>query len=583
MGIGLENINALWASLIIEELVRNGIEYACVSPGSRSTPLTIAAARNGKLKKRICYDERGAAYHALGYARATGKPALLICTSGTAAANYYPAIVEASMDHVPMIILSADRPPELLDTGANQTIHQQGMYGKYVRWQYELPCPDENLDPRMVLSTVDQLLHRATGDNPGPVHLNNMYREPLALKTEKVDDTCVQKLTDWMVNGTSAYTDYARSVKQLDSSFVKRISELINNAKSGVIIAGRMQSTDDIAAVRKLAKHLKWPVFADILSGNRIQQENTISFYDQMLAVEEVTEELNPDVVLHFGGQFVSKRLLQFIETKTPQYYIHTAGYAERIDPVHRVTHRLNADIASVCAALKSYTSVGNAEITTLEKLSAKALLAVNEILDETHKMTEPGIARATASGLPENWGLYLASSMPIRDMDMFVKSLPDNVRIAGNRGASGIDGTVASAAGFAEGLGKPVVLMIGDLALIHDMNSLDVVKKGAQPLVMVVINNKSGGIFHFLPVSQHKKVFEPWFTTPHNYAFEPLARQFNIPYMKCETLDIFKQELSKATQNKQTIILEIATRAEENHRFHQDILERIREVIKYR
>ncbi|MGA1865063.1 MAG: 2-succinyl-5-enolpyruvyl-6-hydroxy-3-cyclohexene-1-carboxylic-acid synthase, partial [bacterium] len=264
-----ENLNILWSSLIVEELVRNKVTCFCISPGSRSASLTVSAARNVKAKPTVFYDERGAAFYALGYAKATGNPAALICTSGTAVANYYPAIIEASMDRIPLIVLTADRPPELLETGANQAIRQPDIYGEYVRWQFNLPCPDDEIPPSMVLTTIDQLVYKARRSPAGPVHLNCMFREPLAPVSKKINPGYQKKILSWQGSDTP-FTTLSKPALTPDKETINRMVEIISSARRGLLVAGRLNTKEEIEAVKRLSVRLKWPVYPDIASGLRI-------------------------------------------------------------------------------------------------------------------------------------------------------------------------------------------------------------------------------------------------------------------------------------------------------------------------
>ncbi|MDF5732085.1 MAG: 2-succinyl-5-enolpyruvyl-6-hydroxy-3-cyclohexene-1-carboxylic-acid synthase, partial [Rhizonema sp. PD38] len=281
MTLDVSNINSLWGSLIVEELIRNGVDYFVISPGSRSTPLTAAVARNSQARKVVCFDERGAAFHAIGYARATRNPVVLISTSGTAAANYYPAVIEAFTDGVPMMVLSGDRPPELRQTGANQTIQQFNLYGHYVKWQFELPCPDEKISPQMVLTTIDQAVYQTRKLPSGPVHLNCTFREPLAPTNAYIPEIYLASLTRWQEK-QKPYTQYTPSQVLPNEVSINQLAEIISQTKWGVLAVGQLKSHADIQAVSELAKKLQWPVFTDIQSGMRWESSltNIIHYFD---------------------------------------------------------------------------------------------------------------------------------------------------------------------------------------------------------------------------------------------------------------------------------------------------------------
>ncbi len=570
-------MNVLWGFLIIEELVRNRINLFCISPGSRSTPLTTAAARNKSAKTKIFFDERGAAFYTLGYARATGKPAVLICTSGTAAANYYPAVIEAAVDHVPLIVISADRPPELRQTGANQTIRQVNLFGDYPKWQFDLPCPDNNISPQMVLTTVDQLAYQAQQHPPGPVHLNCMFREPFFDDSAKSFDAFSQlqpfpRLKNWQ-QSNSPYTKYDAGTSVPEPEAFEKIAANVISEPEGVIVAGKMAYREEFESVLSLAKKLGWPVFPDVTSGLRLGNtiKPVIAYFDQLLLSETFKQRFKPKTVLHIGGQIVSKRWLQFVEKNSPENYIVVQNHPFRYDPAHIVTRRLECDIPAFCRQL-GFFSGGEEKSTLLDTLALYSEVVENTIeqfMRSNPELNEISVARLVSETITSGSGLFLASSMPVRDMDMYAVANGNPVSVAANRGASGIDGTIASAAGFVAGLNAPVTLVIGDLAFIHDLSSLSLLANTKQPLVIVLINNCGGGIFSFLPISQQEDIFEQFFCTPHSLEFQHAAKMAGLFYYQPKTIDEFIKTYQKAITKKKTTIIEVQTDRDENKRLH--------------
>ena len=567
--------NRLWAYLIVEELVRNGVDFFCVSPGSRSTPLVAAISENPKAKSLVHFDERGSAFAALGYARATGRPAVWITTSGTAVANGLPAIVEASTDSVPMLCLTADRPPELRQTGANQTIIQPNIFGDYVRWSFDLPAPDLSVDPASVLTTVDQAVYRAGRAPKGPVHLNTMFREPFLTEPE-VQDELDFGLDLWR-EGEGPYTHYSDTKPSIDSAEVELLWERLRTARPGIIVAGRLGASAQGEAVARLAETLDWPVLADISSQIRLGDlEKSVAYHDVLLADGRFWEEHKPDVVLHFGGRALSKRLEQALGSSAPGTYVVVRENPFRMDPSHQVTQSVEADIVEFCAMLSE--AVKSRPATPVDGWSAgwrEASVRVGSLIDDQlsgdENLGEPSVARLVSRHIPEDHGLVLASSMPIRDMDTFAATDGNTVPVAANRGASGIDGTVATAAGFARGLGKPVTLVIGDLALLHDLNSLAMLKD--LPVIVVAINNDGGGIFSFLPVAQEGKIFEPYFGTPHGLNFEAAAGMFGLSYEHPGTISEFLESYHSACSKNTSTLIEITTDRVANVALHKDLL----------
>ena len=341
------NLNTLWAELIVEELVRNGVDAFVISPGSRSAPLTVAAARNPKAKTVVHYDERGAAFFALGVAKALGSPCALICTSGTAVANYFPAIVEASMSYVPLIVLTADRPPELQNTGANQTIDQTHIYGEYVRHFAAMPCPDEQVPLEFVLTTVDHAVFAARRSPSGPVHINCAYREPLAPAGEP-DKLCADSIRSW-VDTNSPYTTYVDSKTELAHGEVGALARTLKHDAKILVVVGQNANMD--GRLGSIAVPLTlfdgWVVFADVTSGVRLVEVGpvksvTIDNYELLLHSPKFRGYCQPDAVIHFGGPVISKRLQEHLASVRPQYYMRVAIHPDRNDPYHRVTPRFH-------------------------------------------------------------------------------------------------------------------------------------------------------------------------------------------------------------------------------------------------
>ena len=569
--------NRLWAGLIVEELVRNGVDLFCVAPGSRSTPLVAALAENPKARSLVHFDERGTAFAALGHARATGRPAAWITTSGTAVANGLPAIVEASVDGVPMVLLTADRPPELRQTGANQTVDQPDIFGDFVRWRFDLPAPDLAIDPAMVLTTVDQAAYRARRSPRGPVHLNLMFREPFLPDTDEAWNENESILTSWRESGVP-YTRYAAVEPGVNREEIHNLRDMLQPVKRGLVVAGRLASRKQGEAAARLAEALGWPLLPDIGSQARLGADSgtIVPYYDALLSDVAFADEHGPEAVIQIGGRALSKRLEGFIAHSHPNPYVVVRDNPFRLDPGHRVTHSVEADIVSFCEdlaeAAEEHPFAGDSSwMESWREASEGTRRRLEALLSEDVDLSEPLVARMVSRHVPRDHGLVVASSMPVRDLDTFAASDGPSVPVAANRGASGIDGTVATAAGFARGLGRPVTLLIGDLALLHDLNSLALLRE--TPVVVVVLNNDGGGIFNFLPVSNRKAFFEPYFGTPQGIGFEAAAGMFGIGYEQPRTAEAFLEAYSAACSGGESFIIEVRTDREENVKLHRRIL----------
>ncbi|TFH62118.1 MAG: 2-succinyl-5-enolpyruvyl-6-hydroxy-3-cyclohexene-1-carboxylic-acid synthase, partial [Candidatus Zixiibacteriota bacterium] len=533
------SLNELWANLIVEELLKHGVSQFVLSPGSRCTPLTVAVARHKDARIVSHFDERGAAFFALGYGRATGKPAVLICTSGTATANYYPAIIEASMDMVPMIILTADRPPELRNTGANQTIDQIDLYGKYVRFHKDLPCPDEQIAPEQLLTSVDEAVGKALSTPQGPVQLNCPYREPLAPTNEKKDfNDYLSDISNWINSPTSFIQPKPANNHSIEQE-LQQVLSILENADNGLVLAGKLDCDNERQRVLELSRKLQWPLFADPRSGLRLgmSDDHLIAYFDQIL-LDNKFAGMNASVVLHFGGVMTSKRLNLYLQRRGRSNYIHIANHPYKHDPNGVISHKIQADVADICTKLTSGVRQKQAG-SLLKKLRDADTVVENTIqksIDDDSALPDISLVRLVSQNIIANAALFLGSSMPIRDMEMYGDPQGKTVNVLANRGASGIDGGVATTAGFVTGLVSPGTMIIGDLALLHDLNSLALLKHLNHPVTIIVINNDGGGIFSFLPVRSCDDVFEKYFDTPHGLGFEKAATMFGLDYRQPTT-----------------------------------------------
>lgn len=575
----MSDLNYAWAKLIIEELVRLRIERFVLSPGARCTPLTVAVAKNRRAKSLLHYDERGAAFFALGYARVKNVPTVLICTSGSAVANYFPAIVEASQDHIPLLLLTADRPPELLDSGANQSIEQYRFFGDYTRAFFQLPCPDKSIQPEYVLSTIDQAVYRCLASVPGPVQVNCHFREPLLQQgQEDALRSYLSPVISWE-KSIKPYTSYSQSFSSLSKEALCSLAKIFQEASNGIVLLGRLRSCEERGELLSFLKLLSWPVFADIISGMRLSHHclEVVPYYDQLLVCSE--DFPRPDVVLHFGGQMTSKRLLNFLKKVRPKNYVVVKGHPFRHDPEHIVTERIEADIVTFCRSISPFIErKTNKHIYLLQKKSSLIESVIEERSEK--EFGEIALVRSLAKEIPEKHGLFLASSLAIRHMDMFTSPLKQ-LRIEANRGVSGIDGIIAAATGFALALGAPVTLLIGDLAFLHDLNSLALLNQAKEALTIIVVNNNGGGIFNHLPIADDEEVFETFFKTPHHMSFSAAAELFSLDYKRVEGRESFLQGYEQALCSGNHFILEVFSNSDCNALQHKSIQSGIRECLK--
>jgi len=572
------NTTYLWPQLLVEELVRNGVNTFFVAPGSRSTPLTVAVAQHPEAESTLHVDERGNAFAALGYGRATQTPAAWITTSGTAVANGLPAVVEASVDGVPLLLLTADRPPELRDTGANQTIDQVKIFGDYVRWQVDVPPPTDEIDPAYVLTTTNQAVHRTKRSPAGPVHVNCMFRKPLEPVESEAVVTVPATVEEWAVD-TDPYTQYPTPVSTPPGPEVEALAENLGGTEKGLVVAGRLDSAAAADATQRLASHLGWPIVPDLTSRLRLggrQGTGRVPYGDLVLTSEPFRDAHAPDAVLQVGGRFASKRLRLFLRDCAPQTWAVVRPDPSRIDPDHRVTHHVEVEVPAFADVLIARLDDGRGATDwrrAWTTASDRAEAVVRTHAEDAEALTEPLVATVLTDEMPSRHALVAASSMPVRDLNRHGSTHGQSGPAYSNRGASGIDGTVATAAGVATGRESPVTLLIGDLALWHDLNGLALLQD--RQVVVVVVNNDGGGIFHFLPIREYDD-FDPYFTTPHGRNFEGAAATFDLPYHRPETPAALRAAYEEACRSGASALIEVQTDRAMNRQVHEVLEEEV-------
>ena len=538
---------------LIEELVAQGITQFCISPGSRSTPLAVAAARHPQTNTKIFLDERAAAYFALGWARATDQAAVLICTSGTAGANYYPAIIEASVEHLPLLAITADRPPELQQTGANQTVDQNRLFGSHTRWFYDPGCPDPTLQESTAKSWAAQAVLRSAHPDPGPVHLNIPFREPF-LSNEK---PTLPKASS---------PDFQLSIprQKLAKEYLQALRTILQ-ADRGLVTLGELPVRDH-HSVGKFLEKLNWPVFADTTSGFRFGHlTQRIDLADQLL-LKNHWRKAEPEVWIHLGNQYVSKRWLQWWQDCNSTRKIVITNHPERQIPSQRSHWRLQLDWEELEEILPlTVASPSRTQWLEQWKLGSQALEEqMAQWWDQTERFGEVSIVRELIRQMPIERALFVGNSLPIRQVDMLSTTRNAPLRVAANRGASGIDGQIATACGWAMGHRQPTTILLGDLSAIHDLNSLLLFRESPVPMTLVILNNDGGGIFSLLPISKQKDLFERFFGTPHGCEFSKVAAMFDLPYFQPENLEQLQKSFQEAWRSNKPSLIEVKTDREQ-------------------
>jgi 2-succinyl-5-enolpyruvyl-6-hydroxy-3-cyclohexene-1-carboxylate synthase len=554
-----------WARLLVDQLVKQGVRYFCLSPGSRNTPLLLAVAERSDVQTMVHFDERGMAFHALGVAKATGSPVVLITTSGTAVGNLLPALMEASAAFVPLIIVTADRPPELRDNGANQTTIQPQLFAHLVRWQGDVPAPECALSDHYMATTVAQAVYRSMYGHKGPVHLNVMLREPFFSNKPPLLPT-------------DFTTHYESPIVIPATSTLERWAERLSGIEKGLIVMGSLPSNGPRESLYKLAERLNWPILADVISGGRADgpSPHTIAYYESII---KAGIDLKPDAILHFGDR-LSRVVLDWIESISPSFYGLITDHPSRHDPKHNITHRIQCSPEIFCSAILPY--ICQTKNSSWFEKWKEASTAVSENLDlffsKQPSFSEPGITRLLSSELRSNQALFLSNSMPVRYADNFLFPAHSIGPVFCNRGVSGIDGNIATAIGIAQGARMPVVALLGDLAALHDINSLAQLKQSAYPVIFLVLNNGGGGIFSFLPVAE-KKGFEKYIATAHDLDFENAARLFDVPYYFLTESENWEKSLAHLIHAKKSCLVEVRTNRKENHQLHLKLTEGLKNL----
>ena len=577
------NRNTLWGRVLVDELAAAGVDTVCVSPGSRSTPLTVAFARHDDVEVLSHLDERSAAYFALGRGRRTGRVTPLVCTSGTAAANYHPAVIEASQSRVPLLVLTADRPPEIRDSGANQTIDQEKLYGDAVRWYRDVAEPEAT--PRKLRSlrtTAARAVAKATGTPAGPVHLNFPFRKPL--EPTPVDGDVPDDLPDPAVEGRDGpFVDATAGVPELDDDRLRDLASSLS-APRGLLVVGPSDSPGvDPEAVAALAHATGFPVLADPLSGVRyggvVRTTPVVGGYDGYLGDRVREAWPDPDVVVRTGASPTSKPLRNYLAAVDADQYVVDPGAGWR-EAAFTATDLVVADPTRLFARLSRLLTGPGGDDWRARWVDADAAHAA--ALDDSEAFCEGRILSDAVDLAPDPSTLFVSNSMPVRDLDRFGAPTTTSVTALGNRGASGIDGIVSTALGAGSATTDHLTLVTGDLAYYHDMNGLAALERCGVEATVVLLNNDGGGIFHILPIEAYEPPFTSQFVTPHGLDFEPTSDLYDLSFARIEGGDreAFRAAYAEATAAAGSHVIEVRTDAEASHEVRDRLRERAIERV---
>ena len=550
--------NRRWAAVILEALTRHGVQHICIAPGSRSTPLTLAAAENRALIHHTHFDERGLGHLALGLAKASGQPVAVIVTSGTATANLYPALIEAGLTGEKLILLTADRPPELIDCGANQAIRQPGMFASHPSQALSLPRPSQDISARWLVSTLDQALGAL---HCGGVHINCPFAEPLYGDMDDTGAEWQQQLGDWWQSDKPwlRHSLHLESEKQRDWFFWRQ--------KRGVVVAGRMSAEEGVK-VAEWAKTLGWPLIGDVLS----QTGQPLPCADLWLGNGKAVSELaQAQIVVQLGSSLTSKRVLQWQATCEPEEYWLVDNLPGRLDPAQHRGRRL------VCA-IDRWLEQHPAEKrqpwpTVIPELSRQAWQAA---VASSEDFGEAQLAQRIRRYLPDQGQLFVGNSLVVRLIDA-LSQLPAGYPVYSNRGASGIDGLLATAAGVQRASARPTLASVGDLSALYDLNSLALLRQASAPLVLIVVNNNGGQIFSLLPTPQEQR--SQFYLMPQNIHFAHAAAMFNLTYHRPADWNELEQALDVAWRGPGATLIELAVNETDGTQTLQQLLAQVSQL----
>ncbi len=575
MSINFNNTNSVWASILTETLKRLGLITAIICPGSRSTPLTVAFAQQNEVEAIPILDERSAAFFALGIAKRTGIPVALVCTSGTAGANFYPAVIEARESRIPLLVLTADRPPELRDCHSGQTIDQVKLYGNYPNWQTELALPSLEMGMLGYLrQTMIFAWERSLFPTPGCVHLNIPFRDPLAPIPQLDTETLKLQFQpeDFFAGiASGGLPSLLRGTGEIPNTTIQEWQQ----CNRGIIIAGTAQPIfpkEYCNAISKLSQALKFPVLAEALSPLRNYAQlnsSLISTYDLILRNQQSAKELIPKMVIQIGELPTSKELRNWLDTAQIRRWIIDPS-DHNLDPLHGKTTHLRTSVESLVET-EFIASPPSEYLHLWCEAEAKVRQNIDETMATLETLFEGKAAWLLSQFLPPKTPIFISNSMPVRDAEFFWKPNNSGIQPFFNRGANGIDGTLSTALGIAH-QNQSSVMLTGDLALLHDTNGFLLRNKFIGHLTIVLINNNGGGIFEMLPISKFEPPFEEFFATPQDINFAQLCATYNVEHEAITSWEHLKQRLNPLP-SKGIRVLELRTNRKLDAKWRQENL----------
>ncbi|MFQ5665620.1 MAG: 2-succinyl-5-enolpyruvyl-6-hydroxy-3-cyclohexene-1-carboxylic-acid synthase [Candidatus Binatia bacterium] len=583
--------------VFVDALVRAGLQHVCIAPGARSTPLALVMISHPDLQAWSHVDERSGAFFALGIAKATRQPVAMVCTSGTAAANLLPAIIEAFYAHIPLLVFTADRPPELHDCGANQTIDQTKLYGTHVKWFTEVGTADAG--ERYFRALGCRAVATAGATPPGPVHLNFPFREPLVPKPaasgEPVRSASGRRIAE-AVAQQGTYTVRHAAVAAPSEATVRELAATLSGTPHGLIACGSYDAgAAYAAAITCLAERLRYPIFADPTSQVRTGRHHCalmIDTYDALLRDDALATVWAPDVVVRFGPMPASKAFLRYLQRHPRCRHVVIDPLGGWNDPTGMAAEIVPCDPVATCDALcrciPTHPS-GPRQVQDDDWCAQwclrdqRARVALARQVDGVTELFEGKVFTELARLLPDGAALYVGNSMPVRDLESYWPSGTRAVRMLCNRGASGIDGFISSGLGAAAVADQPVVMVTGDLGFYHDLNGLLAAKRYGLRATIIVINNDGGGIFSFLPQAACGEGFTEYFLTPHGLDFRGAVEMYGCMFRRIASWEQFRDAVAAALDADRTTVIEVPSNRARNVELHQQVWAAIARAVAVR
>lgn len=571
------NVNQLWSRALVEELARGGVREAVICPGSRSSPLALALASEPSVRSWSVVDERSAAFFALGMAKQSGRPVAVLATSGSAGAHFLPAAIEASQAGVPLVLLTADRPLELQGWGAPQTIPQHSLFGVFSRFFADLGTPEaSDTAVRHLRATAARAVAGSQRAPRGPVQLNVPFREPLAPTPQSFDAASLSPLAREGRSG-APLTKLASPSRAPDPLALARVLERIRQHERGVIVCGPRDAREGFAeAVATLSRATGYPVLAEAASQARFGFPEHLAHVDALLRHPGFAAAQRPELVLRFGGGLTPKVPQQWLDASGAEIVVFSDDGA-LVDPAHRAVEIVEGDAVLAAERLGAAPiRERGAWFRAFHAAELRVRRALDAAFGPDAPLNEPEVARQVVAALAPDSILFVSSSMPIRDVDAFSSPERGRLQVLANRGANGIDGILSTALGASAVSGRSCTLLIGDLALLHDLHGLLIARRHQLSLTVVIVNNDGGGIFSFLPIAQATDRFEALFGTPHGLDLAPLAAFAGARLQRPGHAAALAEALRIAEREGGLQLIEVRTQRNENVDVHRALFERL-------